>query len=176
MSRPAAFLDRDGVINEDRGYVHHSEEFVLLPGAVDGLRRLQALGYALVVITNQSGIGRGYFDEAAYQALTADLQGRLAREGVTLAGVYHCPHLDTAECDCRKPAPGLIRRAVAELDLDVAASVLVGDKPSDVAAGRAAGVGRCYLVRSGQPLAAEAEGTADAVFDDLAACADWLAG
>lgn len=176
MSRPAAFLDRDGVINEDRGYVHRSQDLVLLPGVIDGLVQLQALGFALVVITNQSGIGRGYFNQSDFEALTDDLRTRLAGAGIGLDGVYHCPHLPDAACDCRKPAPGLIRRASADLDLEVTTSILIGDKPSDIAAGRAAGVARCFLVRSGQAIDAGDERKADRTFDDLAACARWLAG
>lgn len=174
MSRRAAFLDRDGVLNEDRGYVHRPEDFVLLPGVPAGLARLQRLGYALIVITNQSGIGRGYFDEAALAILHDTLRARLAATHVEITGIYHCPHAPQDDCDCRKPAPGLIRRAVAEHDIDVARSILIGDKASDLAAGRAAGVGACFLVRSSPHWDASAADRADAVFDDLAACAAWL--
>lgn len=168
--RPAAFLDRDGVLNEDRGYLHRPEDFVILPGVEAALARLQRLGYALVVVTNQSGIGRGYYDEAALATLHDILRARLAAAGVTLTAIYHCPHIPADDCDCRKPAPGMIHRAVAEHDLDPAASILVGDKAADLQAGRAAGVGRCFLVRSSPHYSRAADPLADAVFDDLAAC------
>ena len=158
-SRPAAFLDRDGVINRDDGYVSRWEDFVLLPGVVDALRLLQSLSFELVIVTNQSGIGRGYFNEAQYQHLTQSLKQALLDEGVTLAGVYHCPHHPQAaiaqyrkRCDCRKPAPGLLLAAASELDLDLGKSIMVGDKVSDMEAGEAAGVARLYRLVTGQPL------------------------
>lgn len=171
--RRAAFLDRDGVINRDIGYVHRIADFELLPGVVGALQRLQLTGHALIVVTNQSGLARGLFDDAAYQTLTRHLHDTLAQHGVTLDGVYHCPHLPDAtvaryrcDCDCRKPLPGLLNRAIADNAIDPNGSLLVGDKASDIAAGRAAGVGKCYLVGS------EAPGAADACYVDLAACID----
>ena len=162
--RRAAFLDRDGVINVDTGYLHRVEEFAFVPGAVDAMRRLAEAGYLLVIVTNQSGIARGLFDEAAYATLTRHMLEELARAGVAIAGVYHCPHLDG--CDCRKPAPGMIQRALGEHAIDATASILIGDKGSDIAAGRAAGVGRCFLVGGAR------DGDADAHHPDLARCAD----
>ena len=179
--RAAAFIDRDGVINAELGYVWRTEDFHLLPGAVDGLRRLAGCGYALVVVTNQAGIAKGLYDEAAYRHLTAYMRGLLAAQGVVLDGVYHCPHHPQGtvaayarECDCRKPAPGLLRQAARELGLDLARSVLVGDKTSDTQAGRAAGLRRTVLVESGHALPADALAQADHRCADLAAAARWL--
>lgn len=178
LPRRAAFLDRDGVICVDRGYLHRSEDFAFVPGAVEGLRRLAAYGYALTVVTNQSGIARGYFSEDDYAALTRHMVTRLEQAGIRLAGIRHCPHLPHAEvaayrqaCACRKPAPGMILQLAQALNLDLAASVLVGDKGSDIQAGRAAGVGRCLRVRSGHALSSAELASADAVYDDLLACA-----
>jgi D-glycero-D-manno-heptose 1,7-bisphosphate phosphatase len=178
MSRKAAFIDRDGVLNEERAFVHRAEDFVFVPGAVQALRALQAAGYLLVVVTNQSGIARGLYSEADYHALTRHVRERLESEGIRLDAVEYCPHLPDApveryrlECDCRKPRPGMLNRAIRALDIDSRASFLVGDRLSDVEAGRAAGIGRCFLVRTGYPLAEEAERRADAVYDDLLACA-----
>jgi len=177
MSRPAAFIDRDGVLNEERAFVHRSEDFVFLPRVIEALRALQAAGYLLVIITNQSGIARGLYSEAEYLALTAQVSERLQAAGVRLDAVEYCPHLPDApleryrlDCDCRKPKPGMLKRAIAALDIDPAASFLAGDRLSDLEAGRAAGVPRCFLVRTGNPLPAEAVARADAVYDDLLAC------
>lgn len=175
--RRAAFLDRDGVINRDTGYVHRIADFEILPGVVEALSRLQAARYALIVVTNQSGLARGFFDETAYEVLAQYLRDTLAKGGVTLDDIYHCPHLPDAavarfrrDCDCRKPLPGLLLRAIADHGIDPAASLLVGDKGSDVAAGRAAGVRRCYFV--GDKLGEDAAGSADGSYVDLAACVD----
>ena len=181
--RKAAFVDRDGVITVDSGFLHRVEDLVFLPGAIEGLQRLQAAHYLLVVITNQSGIARGFYTEADYLRLTGHMQQRLSAAGVQLSAVEYCPHLPDAQiaryrvdCDCRKPLPGMLRRAAAALNIDMASSVLVGDRAIDVQAGRSAGVGRCWLVRSGAALSASEIALADAVCDDLADCARRLEG
>jgi D-glycero-D-manno-heptose 1,7-bisphosphate phosphatase len=175
--RKAAFIDRDGVINVERGFLHQAEQFVFVPGAVEALQSLQSAGYLLVVITNQSGIARGLYSEADYLQLTAYMQQRLLAAGVRLSAVEHCPHLPDAplaefrlDCDCRKPRPGMLLRAAAALDIDLPSSILVGDRATDIQAGRSAGVGRCWLVRSGVALSQSDIELADGVFDDLAAC------
>lgn len=177
--RPAAFLDRDGVINVERDYVYRIEDFELLPGVVEALQGLQRAGHALVVITNQGGIGLGLYTEADMHKLHAHLRALLAQSGVQLDGIYHCPHHPRSPrpemrgpCDCRKPAPGMIRQAEQDLQLDLQRSFLAGDKASDVAAGRAAGVGQNYLVRSGHDIADGDTAQADAVYDDLLALVD----
>lgn len=177
MSRKAAFIDRDGVLNEERAFVHRIEDFVFLPGAVEALRALKAAGYLLVVVTNQSGIARGLYPEADYLALTGHMHERLAAEGISLDAVEYCPHLPDAplaryrlECDCRKPKPGMLKRAVQTLDIDPSASFLVGDRLSDIEAGRAAGIGRCFLVRTGYELPEDSMQRSDGVYDDLLAC------
>ncbi len=173
-ARRAAFLDRDGVINIDGGYVHRWEDFVFVPGAVDAMRRLHDAGFALVVVTNQSGIARGYYDEAALERLHQALHDSLGGQGVPLAAIEYCPHLPDAAvaryalaCDCRKPQPGMILRAAARLGLDLPASVMFGDKVSDLRAARAAGVGRYAL------LATNGVGEADALPDDLPGATCW---
>lgn len=175
--RQAAFLDRDGVINRDRAYVSRWEDFEFVPGAVDAMRRLKQAGYALVVVTNQSGIARGYYSEAQYQALTAAMQQALLDAGAAVDAVYHCPHHPKGkvaelaiDCDCRKPAPGMILRAAKELNLSLADSILVGDKPSDIEAARAAGVGRAYIVQSDNAESTTGLAGADAAHADLQSC------
>lgn len=146
MMRRAAFLDRDGVINVDHGYVHKVDEFEWVPGVLEAARALKDAGYALVVVTNQSGIGRGYYSEADFEQLTDWMKAAFARAGAPLEGVYFCPHHPEKalaqyrlDCGCRKPQPGLLLRAAQELDLDLGASIMFGDKPGDCTAGRAAG-------------------------------------
>ena len=164
----AAFLDRDGVINQDTGYVHRWADFSFLPGVVDALGRLQNHGFLLVIVTNQSGIGRGYFTTDDFLALTDRMLDVLRVHGVTIDGVYHCPHLPAAgACSCRKPLPGLIERALADLPIDRDRSFIVGDKASDVAAGRAARLAAAYQVGDGAPA-----GDASGRFPDLARCVD----
>jgi D-glycero-D-manno-heptose 1,7-bisphosphate phosphatase len=145
--QPAAFLDRDGVINIDHGYVYRREDFQFVPGVLDAARGLAQQGLALVVVTNQSGIGRGLYSEDDFYQLTDWMKAQFADAGAPLAGVYFCPHHpDDAigayrrDCECRKPAPGLLLQAARELKLDLARSVLFGDKASDLQAARAAGV------------------------------------
>jgi D-glycero-D-manno-heptose 1,7-bisphosphate phosphatase len=173
----AAFIDRDGVINEDRAYVHRIQDLEFIPGSIDALRALRTAGFLLVVITNQSGIARGLFSEADYHILDAHMRRCLSDAGVTLDSVQYCPHLPDAEieqyrrdCECRKPRAGMIRTAATLLDIDLAKSILIGDRRSDIEAGRAAGVGRCFLVRSGQPLLDDDVRAADGLYDDLAQC------
>jgi D-glycero-D-manno-heptose 1,7-bisphosphate phosphatase len=178
-----AFIDRDGVIIEDRGYAYQIEDYVPLPGSVAALRALQRAGFYLVVVTNQSGIARGLYSEADYHRFAEHMRERLLADGVRLDAMEYCPHLPDAaveryrlDCDCRKPRPAMLQRAAQRLKIDLAGSILVGDRLTDVEAGRAAGVGRCYLVRSGQALAAQDEARADGVFEDLAGCVRSLLG
>ncbi len=138
MSRPALFLDRDGTLIVDVGYPKDPEQVALVEGAADVLRELQQR-YSLVVISNQSGIGRGMIDEREAAAVHARFLAEFERRGVHFSGCYYCPHVPGAGCECRKPAPGLLVEAAAELVLDLARSIMIGDKPSDLEAGRAAG-------------------------------------
>jgi D-glycero-D-manno-heptose 1,7-bisphosphate phosphatase len=150
--RRAFFLDRDGVINLDHGYVHTAEKFDFVDGIFELCATAQALGYLLIVVTNQAGIGRGYYSEAQLHTLTEWMCARFRERGIEIAKVYFCPDhplhgIGAYKRDSvmRKPNPGMILAAATEFSLDLAGSVLVGDKESDVAAGRAAGVGRNFL-------------------------------
>ncbi len=181
--RPAAFLDRDGTLIVERDYLSQPEGVELLPGAVAGLRALRQAGYALVLVTNQSGIARGLFGLDDFRAVQARLEELLAAEGVRLDGVYLCPHHPDfgPPCECRKPGPGLYRQAERELGLDLARSLFIGDRLSDVDAAAALG-GTGILVRTGYGRAAEATlagrthggvGAAPIVLDSLAGLATW---
>lgn len=139
MTRPALFLDRDGTLVHDPGYLGDPGGVELLPGTAEGLRLAVDAGLLPVVISNQSGVARGFYSEDDLTLVDAELRRQLAAEGVTLEHSYYCVHGPDDECVCRKPLPGLIERAVAELDLDVSASIMVGDREGDIEAGLAAG-------------------------------------
>ncbi len=173
---PAIFLDRDGTINVDHGYVHEIDQFQFIDGVIDAMRELKAMGFALVLVTNQSGIARGIFSEAQFEQLTEWMDWSLADRGVDLDGIYYCPHHPDGkvdafrqQCDCRKPQPGMLISARDFLHIDMASSYMVGDKQEDMLAAAAAGVGNKVLVRTGKPVTADAEAAADWVIDSLAA-------
>ncbi len=177
--RPAAFFDRDGTLIVERGYLSDPADVELVPGAAEALRELRAGGYALVVVSNQSGVGRGYFTAGDVHAAMARLREVLRAEGVELDAIYFCPHAPEAGCACRKPGTALLERASEDLVLDLTRSVMTGDKRIDAECGQRAG-GRGLLLRSGygreeEQRAAGSEGLApDAVCDDLAAAAAWM--
>jgi D-glycero-D-manno-heptose 1,7-bisphosphate phosphatase len=140
----AVLLDRDGTIVLDRGYARDPAEVALVEGAAEGLQQLRAQGLRLVLVSNQSGVGRGLIAPAELDAVHARMVGLLAQAGVRLDGAYYCLHAPWDGCECRKPAPGLLLRAARELDLDLAGSLMVGDRDTDVRAGEAAG---CRAIR-----------------------------
>lgn len=152
----ALFLDRDGTINVDGGYVYRKEEFELIPGVLDLAREAARRGYLLIVCTNQSGIARGYYTEEDYRQLTAHMKALFEAEGCPLTAVYHCPLLESS---FRKPAPGMFLQAIREHNIDPDASLSLGDKERDVLAAHAAGVRRNYLL-SDTPLPPSSMATA----------------
>lgn len=161
--RPALFLDRDGTLIVDVGYPRDPSLVEPLPGAIDALRELGSR-FALVIISNQSGLGRGLITGAEARAVHDRMVDMFARGGAHFAGTYYCPHTPEAKCPCRKPAPGLLHSAAGDLGLDLARSIMIGDKASDVAAGLAAG---CHLALRFGPDADSARGDVR--------CADWSA-
>lgn len=161
--RAAVFLDRDGVINVERDHVYLVSDFVFVDGIFGFCRAAQAAGFLLVVVTNQAGIGRGYYTEADFERLTTWMLAAFAAEHVDVSAVYFCPFHPTEgvgayqrDSPARKPNPGMLLKARADLDLDLAASILVGDRWSDIEAGRRAGVGRLCLLENAQGRGAQA--------------------
>jgi D-glycero-D-manno-heptose 1,7-bisphosphate phosphatase len=161
-------LDRDGTIIEEREYLSQPEQVTLIPGAGAALRELQQMGFGLVVITNQSGIARGFFDHGQLERIHRRLEQLLEREGVHLDGVYVCPHVPDDDCDCRKPKLGLLQRAAKDLGFSLEGIIVIGDKASDMEMGRTAGA-LTFLVRTGYGAQVETEAAADFVVNDLAA-------
>ena len=139
--RRAVFLDRDGTLNKDVGYVHRKEDWQWLPGVAEALKRLRAVGYVLVVVSNQSGIARGMYDREALRLLEEWVNAELAAKNAAIDAWSYCPHLPEipGPCECRKPGPGLLLQAARDLDLDLANSWMIGDRVRDVQAGLAAG-------------------------------------
>ena len=181
MSTPAVFLDRDGTILEECGYLDRLDRLTLFPWTVDALRLLKRAGFATVVITNQSAVGRGIIDEDFVHAVHREIDRRLEGTGASIDRYYYCPHFVESKieryrqrCGCRKPAPGMIEQACREMDLDPSQSVMVGDRWLDVACGRAAGTG-AVLVRSGPDRSEAPEGVrADAILNNLMEAVGWI--
>lgn len=140
VEKKAVFLDRDGVINVDHGYVSDIADFEFTDGLFPVLRYLMKSGYLLVIVTNQSGIGRGYYTQQDFDRLTGWMLDRLTEEKIEISGVYSCPHSPESDCDCRKPAPGMFIQAIREHGIDPEISWMIGDKSSDMEAAAVAGV------------------------------------
>ncbi|CAN5866312.1 D-glycero-beta-D-manno-heptose 1,7-bisphosphate 7-phosphatase [soil metagenome] len=183
-TRRCVFLDRDGVINTEVSYLHDPEQLEIIPGALEAIAQLSRSGAAVVVVTNQAGIGRGKYTERDFAAVTSRLDELVATVGARLDGTYFCPHHPDAglgeyrrACRCRKPGPGMLEQAAAEHDLDLRRSILVGDKATDLEAGRAVGA-VAVLVRTGygasEEVAIRAAGLCDVVFDSLAHATPWI--
>jgi D-glycero-D-manno-heptose 1,7-bisphosphate phosphatase len=183
LIRPAVFLDRDGTIIEDVGFLDALDKLVVFPWSADSIRALNRAGLPVVVVTNQSGVARAYFSEEFVADTHGTLSARLAEGGARIDGYYYCPHHPDGSvagyarlCDCRKPARGLVDRAARDLDLDLARSFVVGDKWIDIGLAQAVGA-RGILVRSGTGAAEirrRPDLTADAIVDNLAAAASWI--
>ncbi|MGE0018197.1 MAG: D-glycero-alpha-D-manno-heptose-1,7-bisphosphate 7-phosphatase [Draconibacterium sp.] len=144
----ALFIDRDGTINIEKHYVYKKEDFVFMPGIFDLLKHFTDNGYLIFIITNQSGIARGFYSEEDYNRLTSWMLNEFELKGIKITKVYHCPHHPdiTGPCICRKPKPGMILQAIEEFNINPSASVLIGDKKSDILAGENAGIGENHFI------------------------------
>ena len=184
--RRAVFLDRDGTIIEEVGYLDRAERVELYPWTIDAIRAFNRAGLAVVMVTNQSGVARGFFTESVVDDVHGHLATMLAEGGARIDAYYYCPHHPDGKvpgyaraCDCRKPGRALVDRAARELGIDPARSFVVGDRWVDVALARAVGAGG-VLVRTGYGMSVEQQRpddlTADAVVDNLIAAASWILG
>jgi len=178
LASRAVFLDRDGTINEEVNYLRQPEDLRLLPGAALAIRRLKEQGWLVIVITNQSGVARGYYTEGDVAAIHARLQADLAQAGSGVDAIYYCPHHPDAACACRKPGTRLFEQAARDFDLDLAASYVVGDKQSDLLPGKRLGCGTILVLtgygRSELALAEQQGWQPDYVADDLYKAAQWI--
>ena len=145
----ALFLDRDGTINIEKGYVFRIKDFEFRPGIFDLIRKYQQQNYLIIIVTNQSGIARGFYTEKEFRTLSEWMTKTFQSEKINITKIYHCPHHPdfTGKCTCRKPAPGMILQAIREFNINPGASVLIGDKKSDISAGKNAGISRNLLIR-----------------------------
>jgi D-glycero-D-manno-heptose 1,7-bisphosphate phosphatase len=177
--RPAVFLDRDGTIAEEVGYLNHASRFRMFPWVAGALQRLNEAGYAVVVVTNQSGVGRGYFPETLVNEVNQLMTQQLSSSGVKIDAIYYCPHVSAENCNCRKPRTGMLERAAREHALDLQHSFVVGDRYGDIQLARNARA-RGILVRTGYGEgelawhAAKWPTQPDFVAQDLAEAADWI--
>jgi D-glycero-D-manno-heptose 1,7-bisphosphate phosphatase len=179
LSRPAVFLDRDGTISEDVGYLNDVSQFRMFPFAAGAIRRLNDANLPVIVVTNQSGVRRGMFAESMVQTVHREMTQQLAAAGAHLTAIYYCPHTSEDDCECRKPKPGMIRQAAREHGVDMARSFVVGDRYGDVELAQANG-GRGVLVRTGygeEDLRENGAGWSrqpDFVADDLSDAVEWI--
>jgi D-glycero-D-manno-heptose 1,7-bisphosphate phosphatase len=185
VNRPAVFLDRDGTLIDDTGYPSRFDQILIFPRSFEAVRRLNSAGFPVVIVTNQSGVGRGYFTEAQLAEIHVQLTVAFAAEGARLDAFYYCPHYNAspdpryrAECRCRKPLPGLGYKAAADLGLDLRQSYMIGDKEDDVKFGRAIGATPVLVLTGyGRETREKIEGTAgrpEAVAADLDQAVDWI--
>ena len=168
MSIKVVFLDRDGVINEEVGYLHKIRDFKFISGVIDSCKYILSLGYQIVVVTNQSGIARGLYSENDFHILNEWMLGKFEQEGVSILDVFFCPHEPNDDCYCRKPKPGLFINAMEKHDIDMKKSWMIGDKEADIESANNAGISQTILVRSGHKINEEktsATYTLDSILD-----------
>ncbi|MDD2698939.1 MAG: D-glycero-beta-D-manno-heptose 1,7-bisphosphate 7-phosphatase [Arcobacteraceae bacterium] len=149
MKQKAVFLDRDGVINVEKDYLYKREDFEFIDGLFEALRYLQSLGFKLFIITNQSGIGRGYYKEDDFKKLTVWMVEQFKQEGIEISQVEYCPHAPEVDCSCRKPKTGMIEKIASNFKIDFPNSWIIGDKQSDIECGKNSNIGHSIQVKSG---------------------------
>jgi histidinol-phosphate phosphatase family protein len=170
----AVFLDRDGVINEDTGYPHKAEDLVILPGVPEALQRLRKMGFLLFFVTNQSGIGRGYYSLADFECFNAEIIECLEKQRVTIQETYLCPHRPDEACACRKPGIANLKKAEQDYAVSLPESYVIGDRQSDIDLGRNAGCYSIYVIGEPEPADVQVTG-ADYVADNILKAVDWIA-
>lgn len=179
MKPRAVFLDRDGTLNEDRGYISRTEDFVFLRGAKQAVKKLKENGFLVFIVSNQSGVGRGYFSSEAVEKIHKKLRFELLKEGAAVDAIYYCPHRPTSRCNCRKPSPTMVEAAASRFGVDLERSYFVGDKMSDVETGVACGCKTVLILPPSKELVIAEEDEADGiepefVARDLHEASEWI--
>lgn len=174
MANRAVFLDRDGTVAEDVGYCSSPEDFRLFVTTVPAIKLLRQHGFRVIIVTNQSGIGRGYFTEEILAEIHRQMQAELSRGGASVDAIYYCPHHPDDSCQCRKPRPQLVLRAARDHDIDLGCSFVVGDQPGDIELGKAVGC-RTLLIED-LPSTSDKKVNPDTTVADLLAAAQWILG
>ena len=168
VKKRAVFLDRDGVINVDKAYVHKVSDFEFCEGVFEALKNFQALGYLLIIVTNQSGIGRGYYKEEDFKKLTDWMLKEFEKRGIDIANVYYCPHHPNENCLCRKPNNQMLEDALKDFDLDMKKCWMIGDKQSDIEAAKKSGIiNTILLTHSNTDKKTDAKYKVNSIFDTI---------
>jgi len=152
MTIKTIFLDRDGVINKEVGYLHKIQDFEFINGVFEACLYFQLLDYQIIIVTNQSGIGRGYYDEDAFHVVNNWMLNQFKNQSINILSVFFCPHDPESNCDCRKPKPGMFNQASDKYNIDMKKSWMIGDKEADIMAANAAGIQNTLLVKSGHQI------------------------
>ena len=166
MTIKTIFLDRDGVINKEVNYLHKIDDFEFIDGIFDACLYLQSLSYKIIIITNQSGISRGYYSHSDYQKVTQWMLDQFRYKNINILDIFHCPHGPDSTCDCRKPKPGMFLKAKTKHDIDMEKSWMIGDKERDIIAANSAGIYNTILVRSGHRID-EPNSNANIILDSI---------
>lgn len=168
---PVVFLDRDGVINEEREYIHTPEQFKFLPGVFDGVKKLEEKGFQIVVVTNQAGIGLGYFTREDFFKVNKKMLTEFGKKNISISKIYFCPHSKSDDCNCRKPKIGMITKALKDLNIDLKKSWVIGDKADDIEMGKAVGC-KTILVLTGHGKNSQKKAKPDFITPNLSVAAD----
>ena len=166
MTQKIIFLDRDGVINKEVGYLHKVEDFEFIDGVFDACLDFQSSNYKIIIVTNQSGIERGYYSEKDFHTVTDWMLDQFKNHGVSILDVFYCPHGPESNCDCRKPKPGMFNKANDKYSIDMKNSWMIGDKEADIQAANSAGISNTVLVKSGHNID-EKNSKAKFIFDSI---------
>jgi D-glycero-D-manno-heptose 1,7-bisphosphate phosphatase len=152
MAIKTIFLDRDGVINKEINYLYKKNDFIFINGIFEACLYFQSQGYKIIIVTNQSGIHRGYYNEEDFKLLSDWMCSKFINQGINILDIFHCPHDPKSNCDCRKPKPGMFFKAQQKYNINMNKSWMIGDKEVDIKAANAAGIKKTILVRSGHPI------------------------